>query len=254
MQKIEVLNNIAHEQVRVNSQYSAALGDNVVSTVTYLTEFSEVQKEYPILCKRNPETGEYQAIVFFGFQKDENLFLTNINSESQRYMGWRAEYVPAAIARGPFSIGIQRKMENGSEVHNPVVHIDMAHPKVTCNDGQLLFLENGGNSHYLTQITKILDSLNNGMHLTKLMFDAFSKHQLLEEVVLDIEFQNQEKLKIAGFETISSSKLSTLDGAALAELNSAGFLQAAYFLRASMSNMRKLIDWKNQKILAGGAN
>lgn len=251
MQKIEVLNNIAHEHLSVNSTFAAVLGDNVASTLTYVTELSEVQKEYPILCRKNPDTGEYQAVVFFGFQKDENLFLTDVDSTNQKYLGWRANYVPAVMARGPFSIGIQRDIENGSEVRNPVVHIDVNHPKAACEDGQALFLDNGGYSQYLNHISKVLDTINNGMYLTKLMFDAFSKHQLLEDVVLDIEFQNQDKLKITGFETINTERLSQLHGDALEELNKSGFLQAAYFIAASMSNTRKLIDWKNRKLLSG---
>lgn len=155
------------------------------------------------------------------------------------------------MARGPFSIGIQREIVNGSEVHKPVVHVDMNHPKAICEDGQALFLENGGYSHYLNHISTVLDTINDGMYLTRLMFDAFSKHQLLEDVVLDIEFQNQDKLKISGFETINVDKLSQLNGDALEELHKSGFLRAAYFIVASMSNIRKLIDWKNRKLLAG---
>lgn len=251
MQKIEVLNNVTHEHVRVNPKFSADLGDNVVSTITYLTEIADVQKEYPILCRKNSESGEYQAIVFFGFQKNENLFLAEVDPANQKYPGWRANYVPAVMARGPFSIGIQREVVNGSEIHNPIVHIDMNHPKATSADGQMLFLENGGHSQYLNHISSALDTINDGVPLTRLMFDAFSKYQLLEEVVLDIEFQNQDKLKINGFETISFDKLSRLNGAALEELNKSGFLQAAYFIAASMSNIKKLIDWKNRKLLAG---
>jgi len=254
MQKIEVLNNIAHEHLRVSSKFAAELGDNVASTVTYVTEFSDVQKEYPILCRKNPETGAYQAVVFFGFQKDENLFLVEADSPNQRNLGWRADYVPAVMAREPFSIGIHREIENGSEIHKAMVHIDMNHPKASCEDGHRLFLENGGNSPYLNYISKTLEILNDGIHLTKLMFDAFTKHQLLETVVLDIEFQNQHKLKIAGFETINVEKLSQLNGEALEELNKSGFLQAAYFIVASMSNVGKLIDLKNRKLLAGGVN
>lgn len=254
MQKIEVLNNITHEHLRVNPRFAAGLGDNLASTITYMTEFSDVQKEYPILCRKSPETGEYQAIVFFGLQKDENLFLTEVDSANQRYLGWRADYVPAVIARGPFSIGIQREIVNGSETHKPIVHIDMSHPKAVAEDGQALFLENGGHSRYLHHISKVLDTINDGMHLTKLMFDAFTRYQLLDDVVLDIEFQNQEKLKITGFETINVDKLSRLNGAALEELNRSGFLQAAYFIAASMSNVRKLIDLKNRKLSVGGIN
>jgi hypothetical protein len=254
MQKIESLNNIAHENLRVNQKFSPELGDNLVNTFTYITEFLDVHKEYPILCRKLPETGEYQAIVFFGLQKDENLFLVNMDSAHQKNIGWRADYVPAVVARGPFSIGIQREIENGSEIHKSIVHIDMNHPKAACEDGLELFLENGGHSPYLNHISNILDTINDGIYLTKLMFDAFTKYKLLEDVVLDIEFENQDKLKISGFETINSKKLSQLNGAALEELNRSGFLQAAYFINASMSNIRKLIDWKNRKLLAGDTN
>ncbi|HZX75371.1 MAG TPA: SapC family protein [Cyclobacteriaceae bacterium] len=254
MPKIEVLNNITHEHLRVNPRFAAELGDNLTSTITYVTEFSDVQKEYPILCRKSPDTGEYQAIVFFGLQKDENLFLTAVDPASQRYLGWSADYVPAVIARGPFSIGIQREMVNGSEMHKPIVHIDMNHPKSAAEDGHALFLENGGHSRYLHHISKVLDTINDGMHLTKLMFDAFNKYQLLDDVVLDIEFNNEEKLKITGFETINLDKLSLLNGDALEELNRSGFLQAAYFIAASMSNIRKLIDLKNRKLSVGGIN
>jgi len=254
MQKIEVLNNIAHEHLKVSAKFAAELGDNVVSTLTYLTEFSDVQKEYPILCRKHPETDEYQAIVFFGFEKDENLFLTNIDPTSQKYLGWNADYVPAVMARGPFSIGIHREVVNGSEIKNAMVHVDVNHPKTKSEDGHMLFLENGGNSPYLNHISQTLEIINDGIHLTKLMFDAFNKHQLLEPVVLDIEFNNQSKLKISGFETINLNKLFQLKGKALEELNSSGFLQAAYFIVASMSNVRKLIDRKNRKLLAGNIN
>lgn len=254
MPKIEVLNNITHEHLRVNPRFAAELGDNLTSTITYVTEFADVQKEYPILCRKSPDTGEYQAIVFFGLQKDENLFLAAVDPTSQRYLGWSADYVPAVIARGPFSIGIQREMVNGSEMHKPIVHIDMNHPKAAAEDGHALFLENGGHSRYLHHISKVLDTINDGMHLTKLMFDAFNKYQLLDDVVLDIEFNNEEKLKITGFETINLDKLSLLNGDALEELNRSGFLQAAYFIAASMSNIRKLIDLKNRKLSVGGIN
>jgi hypothetical protein len=149
---------------------------------------------------------------------------------------------------------MQREIANGVETHNAMVNIDMNHPKATCENGPKLFLENGGHSIYLNHISKNLEIINEGMHSTKLMFDAFNKHQLMDPVVLDIEFHNQINLNISGFETINLEKLSRLNGAALEELNTSGFLQAAYFIAASMSNIRKLIDWKNRKILAGGAN
>ncbi|MGD8176283.1 SapC family protein [Marinimicrobium sp. ARAG 43.8] len=252
MQKIESLNNITHEKLRVNASFSTELGDNLASTITFFTELREIEKEYPILCRKDPETGEHQAVVFFGLQKDENLFLTEADPAQQRHVGWRAEYVPAAVARGPFSIGVQREADSGSEQREPVVHIDLKHPKACCDEGEALFLENGGRSPYLNYITTILDTINDGMHLTKIMFEAFNKHELLEPVTLDIQLVNQDKLKFNGFETINVEKLSQLSGEELEKLNKSGFLQAAYFLANSMSNFEKLIDWKNRKLLASG--
>lgn len=249
MQKTEVLNNVAHEQFRVNPSFSAEQGDNVVSTLTYITEFAQVQKEYPILCRRDPETNEYQAIVLFGFEKNENLFLTEINKTKQKNLGWDAEYVPAVMARGPFSIGIHRETVNGIEKQNPMVHVDINHPKISQKEGQKLFLDNGGNSVYLNYISRTLEVINDGIPLTKLMFDALNKYQLIESLVLDIEFENKDVMKIAGFETVNLDKLYQLEGAALEELNRSGFLQAAYFICASLSNVQRLIDRKNRQLL-----
>jgi hypothetical protein len=245
MRKIEVLNNVAHEDLTVNSDFSAQLGDNIAGTLTYITEFADVQKEYPILCRKDPESGEYQATIFFGFEKDENLFLVDQN---QKKSGWNADYIPAVMARGPFSIGIKREVINGVETHNPLVQVDVNHPKVVNGTGKKLFLENGGNTPYLNHISRMLEIINDGIPLTKLMFDFFIKYELLEPVALDIEFQNQDKLKISGYETINLKKLADLNGAALEDLNRNGFLQAAYFIAASLSNFRKLIDWKNTKL------
>lgn len=251
MQKMEVLNNVEHENLRVNPEFSAYLGDGITGTLTYITEFSDVQKEYPILCRKNPENGEYQATVFFGFEKNENLFLVDSDPANQKNIGWNASYVPAVMARGPFAIALKREMINGVETHSPLVQVDMNHPKVMKESGQKLFLESGGNSPYLNHISRVLEVINDGMPSTQRMFESFTKYELLEPVVLDIEFHNQVKLKISNYETINLEKLASLNGAALEELNRKGFLQAAYFIAASMSNFKKLIEWKNTKLSRG---
>ena len=249
MQRNEVLNNVTHEHLIVKSEYSALLKDDITSTLTYTTEFVDIQKEYPILCRKNPDGEEYQAIVFFGFEKNENLFLVDIDSNNQKNPGWNAEYVPAVMARGPFSIGVHREFIGGVEKQNAMVHVDISHPKIAEVNGQRLFLENGGNSPFLNHIVRTLEIINDGIPLTRKMFDHFNKYGLLEPVVLDIEFLDQSKLKISGFETISLKRMSQLRGAELEDLNKSGFLQAAYYMVASMSNVKKLIDLKNRKIL-----
>ena len=249
MARIELLNNIAHKDLCINPLYSVELGDNVASTVTFVTEFAEVQKEYPILFRREPVSGEFQAVVLLGIQKDENLFLTEESKREPGRTGWNAAYIPAAVVRGPFTIGFQRQ-EDDTEARVPVIHVDMDHPKVSTENGERVFLEQGGNSNYLNHIIEVMNLIRDGMQLSKPMFDAFEQYELIEDVSIDIELDNQEKFKISGFQTINADKLSALDGAALEQLSRPGFLQAAYFVVASLSNIKRLISAKNVQIMS----
>ncbi len=245
----ELLNNISHQALSVYSGYSAELGDSIASTVTFLTEFSEVQKEYPILFRKVPEKDTFQAVALFGIQKDENLFLKETGF-SAFASGWAANYIPAAVARGPFSIAYQTRMENGKETREPLINVDMDHPKIDHPEGLRVFKEQGGNSEYLEKVSSILNLIRDGMALNDSMFDAYQKYELIENVTIDIDLVNQDKHQISGFYTIDTGKLAELSGKALEELNKAGFLQAAYFVIASLANIKKLIDLKNTQLEA----
>jgi len=248
MSRIEVLDNSTHPNLQVLTNYAANLGDNTASTVTFITEFAEVQKEYPILFRRAPENGEYQAIVLFGLQDGENLFLIEPDSRWQRHLGWNASYIPAAIARGPFSIGLRKQMQQGVEAVVPIIHVDMDHPKVTTEGGVNVFLSQGGNSEFLNRISDTLNIIRDGMLLNKAMFDAYQRHELIEDVSIDVTLDNGDKFKVSGFQTINADRLLELSGAALEELSRAGFLQAAYFVAASLSNIQKLVEKKNLRL------
>lgn len=248
MPRIELLDNMSHKDLRINPSFSAELGDNIASTITFITEFAEVQKEYPILFRKDLEKDVYQAVVLFGMQKDENLFLESNPSALQKFPGWNAAYVPAVVRRGPFSIGLRKKQEQNSEDVEPLVHVDMEHPKISTDSGVRVFLEQGGNSQYLQHMVETLNLIRDGISLNTTMFDAFTRHELIEDVDINIELKNEEKHKLSGFKTINADKLNQLSGEALEELSRSGFLQAAYFVIASLSNIQKLIDIKNSRL------
>jgi len=115
MAKHALLNNVAHKNLRVITRHSADLGDNVGSVVTFPTEWGDVHREYPILFRKDPATGEFLSVALLGFGEAENLFL----DES----GWNASYIPGIVARGPFLIGFQRE--------EPVIHVDLDHPRIS---------------------------------------------------------------------------------------------------------------------------
>lgn len=235
-----LLNNVAHQNLKVITRFGAEHGDSVSNALAFPTEFVELQKEYPILFRQDSDTKKYQAVALLGLSQGENLFL----NPSLR-TGWAASYIPAAIAKGPFLIGRQSQDEGKS--NTPVIHIDLDHAKVGHEEGQPVFLEHGGNSPYLERIASILKIIHQGVAIQDVMFKLFSELDLIESVNVEIDLNNGEKHRLVGNHTINEEKLSALGGDQLEKLNKLGFLPLAYAVVASMTNIRKLTEIKNSK-------
>lgn len=240
MPRHTLLNNINHQHTRVLHRFSAEYGDNIASTLVFPTEFTELQKEYPILLRRDAADNQYQAIALLGFAADENLYLN-----SQQPSGWDARYIPASIEKGPFLIGFQRQSDDPDDAPNPVVHIDMDHPKISEQYGQQLFLPQGGNSPYLEHISARLQAIHQGLATAPAMFAAFTELELIEPVNIEFSLNNGEKYRLTGNYCINTARLAALRGAQLEQLHQAGFLQLAYAIVNSTSNIRSLIERKN---------
>jgi hypothetical protein len=234
-----MLNNVTHKNLRVITRHSADYGDNVGSVVTFPTEYGDVQREYPILFRKDGATGEFLSVALLGFEKNENLFLDET--------GWNASYIPGIVARGPFLIGFQEREAGGEVRRDPVIHVDMDNPRVSETEGEPVFLENGGNSRYIERIATILNGIHDGMAASKAMFAAFTAMELIEPVQLEIQMSPEERHHLQGYYTINEEKLAGLDGDSLARLNKAAFLQGAFLVVASHSNVKKLIDLKHQR-------
>ncbi len=234
-----MLNNVAHKDLRVIARHGAEFGDNLGTVLTFPTEYGDVQREYPIFFRKDPHTGAFQSIALLGFQPDENLFLDG--------NAWNASYIPGIVARGPFLIGFQNQQVDGEVRREPVIHVDLDHPRISTTEGEPVFLPHGGNSRYLERIGTILQGIHQGLAVSQAMFEAFTAHQLIEPVNVEVKFNAEEQFNLRGLYTISEEKLRGLSGEALFQLNSAGFLQGAFLVIASLNNMKKLIDMKHRR-------
>ena len=245
MARNAVLDNVAHKDLRIKTGYSAAFGDSINSVLVFPTEFVYLQREYPILFRKDP-SGQLQAVAMLGLDKDENLFLDGNN--------WNARYVPAVQQRGPFLIGFRKNELGGEVVREPVIHIDLDHPRVSQTEGEPLFLRHGGNSPYLERANRMLQMIFRGTAAVAPMFAAFEEAGLLEEMQIEVALDDRVKYQVPGFITISEQRLAKLDGAQLERLNKPGFLHFALFALASVGNINWLIELKNRKrmALAGG--
>lgn len=236
-----ILDNKNHKNIKVITQFNNEYCEQINSALIFPTEMKEAQRDYPILFIKNRDTGQFQSVVLLGLVANENLYVNN---------GWQASYIPAMINKGPFIIGFEEKEENGNTIKKPIIAIDMDNPRVNTEQGESLFLDNGEASPYLQQVNQCLKTLHEGSELNKQMFEAFLKNDLIEPVALNIELNNGEKISLEGNYTINEEKLSKLKGDALNELHSSGLLRVAYFISASLSNVQRLVDFKNnQRIL-----
>jgi hypothetical protein len=240
MTNTALLNNIQHKDLRVIARHAAAFGDNVNQVAIVPTEFEAVQREYPILLSK-AEGGEYQALALLGLDKDENLFLDQ--------QGWHARYVPAIQARGPFLIGFHQQQQQAAAEprREPMIHIDLNHPRVSHSEGEPLFLPQGGNSPYLEHITRVLRLVHQGMAVSASMYAAFEELALIEPVAVRIDLNDREQYRLADYYTIGEERLAQLSGASLERMHKSGFLRAAYFVVSSLKNINRLIDLKNAR-------
>lgn len=237
MAQYQLLNNIAHKDLRIITHRGADLGDAVGGCAVYPTEFNELQKYYPILLQAM-EDGSWLTIVLFGFEADENLFLSGDQ--------WRVPYIPAIIEREPFVIGMQQRALGAIE---PVVHVDLDSPRIaTGMQGEAVFLPYGGNSPFLERMTSVLSVVHEGVAEAERMLAEFKRLDLIENITLDVEFSNGAHYKNSRYATVSKEKLMALPDAEVAALHRTGLLRYAYLMVGSISNIQQMVDIKNSQL------
>lgn len=237
MAHYQLLNNIAHKDLRIVTRRGADLGDAVGGCAVYPTEFNELQKYYPILFQAT-EDGSWLTIALFGFEANENLFLSGDQ--------WLVPYIPAVIEREPFVIGMQQRTHGDFE---PVVHVDFDSPRIATDmQGELVFLPYGGNSPFLERITSVLSVVHEGVSEADRMLSEFKRLDLIEGITLEIEFSNGVLYKNNRYATVSKERLLALPDAEVAALHRSGLLRYAYLIIGSISNVQHLVDIKNSRL------
>lgn len=240
MARYELLNNVAHKDLRVVTRFGPEFGDAVGLLPAFPTEFAELQKEYPIFFRKDGESGEYQSVALLGFERQENLFL-----QGDR---WNAAYLPGAVAKGPFLIGFQEQRIEGELRTEPVVHVDLDHPRVSFSEGAPVFLPHGGHSPYLEQVITVLRGIRDGVEAGKAMFAAFDSLGLIQPLDMEVKLDDQHGVSLAGLYGIDRERLAALDAESLHRLHRSGWLEGAFLVLASMHNVRRLMAEKQHRL------
>ena len=233
MSRHEIVDNATHRDLRVLTDHSAELGDGVMACLIVPDEFRMVQAEFPIVFRRDLETGKFSAWALFGFEEGENLFLTGDQ--------WDARYKPLALAIQPFLIG--RGASDSAQVH-----IDMEHSRVSSAEarGVRLFDDLGQASPYLESIAEKLGMLDVGYRGSDDFFAALEGCDLLEPFTLEVPLNDGTVHSLVGFHTIHEERLAALTPAELGDLHGAGYLMPLFMALASVSQFGALVARRNR--------
>lgn len=238
MKNIESVNKVSHAKTRVITRRGRELGDSVMLAHTFPDEFRFLQTQYPILFQRNEKGNAYEAVVLFGFEEEENLFLSPDG-------GWDANYIPLMVQRQPFHIGFKAGKPEEAELR--ILHINMNSPRVSEEEGERLFTDSGETSDFLNYISSMLETIHQWGQNAQEFYRELIRYELIESVTFDITLSTGERSQLIGFFTINEDKLKNLSGEALESLNKKGILLAVYMVIASIDNIKKLIARKSQK-------
>ena len=231
-----ILTSEQHASVRVDTRARREYGDVVNRAIALSSEFNDLHKEFPLLVHK-AEGGEYIAHAILGLDRDENLFV-----EGDR---WITHTMPAAIARGPFSLGYVRK-EGAGEDAAPVdvkVMIDERHPRLG-EGGIPVFLPLGGESAYLEGIKRVLQVVDAGLQADRVFYPELVSMGLLEEVNIRVTVSSDKQYGFDGYYTINTERLQALGGDQLQRLNRLGLLSPIFSLVSSLGNFQRLINLK----------
>ncbi|MEN5062023.1 SapC family protein [Luteimonas sp. TWI1416] len=239
MARYELLNNVAHKDLRVATGFGAQFGDDVGMVPAFPSEYAELQREYPIFFRKDSD-GQWGSVALLGFEQRENLYL--------RDGRWNAAYLPGAAAKGPFLIGFQEQRIDGELRREPVIHVDLDHPRVRTDEGEPVFLPQGGNSPYLDHVAGVLRGIRDGVEFGAAMLAAFDALGLIQPVTLAVDLDDRHRVDVGGLHSIDREALAALDGPALARLNRAGYLEGAYLVLASLHNVRRLMAEKQRRL------
>ena len=229
-----LLNNVDHHDLRVATARGSRWGDAVNQALVFPTEFEALSREYTIIFRRGDEQA-FRATVLLGFAAGENLFL-----DGER---WAARYLPAVMARGPFSIGAPPEGQPGE----PMIHVDPDHPRVSRNEGARVFLDHGGNAPYLEQVAGVLRAIHAGTQAAGPMYAAWAALDLFDPVALEIESAGGRRFAVPDVWTLHPGRFAQLKGEVLERLNRDDQLQPAVWAMSSLGNLPRLVELKEQR-------
>ncbi|MEE4202988.1 MAG: SapC family protein, partial [Halieaceae bacterium] len=159
--------------------------------------------------------------------------------------GWDAPYLPLMAQRGPMMIGFDKSATGEDQ---PVMAVDVSHPRISRDTGEALFLEHGGNTPYLDRLAQVMELIHVGHGAANTFVQTLDTMELIAPCSLKIKLKDGSQNELAGFYMIDDERLAAMSAAELEPLQSQQLLLPAFMMVASMSQLQALIRRRESKL------
>lgn len=124
----------------------------------------------------------------------------------------------------------------------------MDSPRISYNQGEAVFLPQGGQSPYLQKMSATLMAIHQGHQQTQSFIETLQQHDLIESVEIKVTLDDESKHAMNFLYTINEEKVAQLSDQVVADLHRSGYLHGIHMILASMPNMSHLIALKNSRL------
>jgi len=236
MPAYEILTRERHANLRVIPGPRAVFGNDVGLVSVVPREFAALVTYFPMVIRKNGQTGQFEPGALLGLKVDENLYLDGDN--------WLAPYTPLEFVRQPF------KYATGDDGEAALV-IDRESPRVSNAEGERLFLAAGHRSDYLEMIRSVMNELAAGTEAAHAFTAALAAHDLIVPMPLTLDVAGHP-FTLDGLYTVDRARLQAVPSDDVAELHARGYLELAHYQQASLGHIRELVRRKARRLAQAG--
>ncbi|WP_206486015.1 SapC family protein [Thalassotalea sp. G2M2-11] len=221
-----------HQNIKVANQRDLSHVANQHIVPVNVREFAQVSTSYPIVIVKDPDSERYRTVAMLGLEAGENLY------HSEKH--WQAIYIPQSLSSVPFSLGLDPDKEK-----TLTACIDLDSPFVGEDKDQALFDESGEETEFYKSIQDQLGRLYENEVANENFLKVLVENELLQELELQVAFNNGEKKKLVGLFGINEEKLQNLSDEKIVEFYKSGLFMPVHAMLASSGQVNRLAQLRN---------
>ncbi len=221
-----------HQNLKVANQRDLSHVANQHIAPINVREFAQASTSYPIVLVKDPDSERYRTVVMLGLEAGENLY-----HEEKK---WQAIYIPQSISMVPFSLGLDPEKEK-----TLTACIDLDSSFVGDDKDQALFDAEGNDTEYFKGIQDQLGRLYDNEVANENFIKILTDNDLLQELELNVAFNNNEKKKLVGLYGINEEKMQALADDKVLEFYKSGLFMPIHAMLASAGQVNRLAQLRN---------